>query len=170
MKKALCFLLLISTGIIAQAQDPEFPKKEFIMYLRMHNGMVTNFKSAPDLYVGGLQIIPEWTVVENHLRLGIIAGSFYTGKKLQASIGPTVSLKLKSIELKKLGSGGNINLSFDHLWGTGGQRLLGGAINLDLLNLIVVGASIHRDYHFKNTWLQGTTAFRISKVKKIKPL
>jgi hypothetical protein len=140
------------------------------MHLRMHNGMVTNFKSSPDVYVGGLQIIPEWTVVENHLRLGIVAGGYYTGKKLQALVGPTFSLKLKTIALKNLGSGGNINLSIDHLWGTEQQRLLGGGLNVDLLNLIVIGASIHRDYHLNNWWLQGTVALRISKVKKIAPL
>ena len=50
-------------------QDPEFPKNEFIMQLRLHNGMVTDFHSAPDLYVGGLQLVPQWTVVENLLRI-----------------------------------------------------------------------------------------------------
>ena len=170
MKTVLCLLGLLSMSMIASAQDPEFPKNEFIMHLRMHNGMVTNFKSTPDLYVGGLQIIPEWTIVEHHLRLGIVAGAFYTGKKLQALVGPTVCVKLKSISLNGMGTGGNINLSIDHLWGTQRQRLLGAGFNVDLLNKIVIGASMHRDYHFKNWWLQGTVAIRISKLKKIGPL
>ena len=36
--------------------DPEFPKG-FIMHLKLHNGMVTNFTSSPDLYVGGVQLV-----------------------------------------------------------------------------------------------------------------
>jgi hypothetical protein len=164
--KAILYLICVFCACnIACAQDPEFPKKEFIMHLRLHNGMVTNFKSTPDLYVGGLQIIPQWTVVENHLRLGIVAGGFYSGKKLQGLIGPTVSLKLKSLS-NSLGSLGNINLSLDHWWGTKKQHLFGGSFNFDLLNKMVAGISLHRDYHLNNWWLQGSVAFRISKVKQ----
>lgn len=166
MKTAFLVGWFLASISIAAAQDPEFPKEEFIMHLRLHNGMVTGFKSSPDLYVGGLQLIPQWTVVENYLRLGLVAGGFYTDKKLQGAIGPTVSLKLKTIALKNFGSGGNINLSLDHLWGTQRQRLLGGGLNVDMLNFIVAGVSLHRDYHLNNWWLQGTMAFRISKVKK----
>lgn len=167
MKTALLAVWLLATAAIASAQDPEFPAKEFIMHLRLHNGMVTTFKSSSDLYAGGLQLVPQWTVVENRLRIGLVAGGFYTAKKLQGSFGPTVSLKLKTIALKSFGSGGNINLSLDHLWGTGQQRLLGGGLNMDMLNFIVAGISLHRDYRLNNWWLQGTLAFRISKVKKI---
>lgn len=167
MKATLLTAGLLCLHMFAQAQDPEFPKKEFIMHLKMHSGMVTNFKSAPDLFVGGLQLVPQFTIVENHLRGGIIAGGFYTNKKLEGLIGPTVSLKLKTFALKSFGSGGNVNLSLDHLWGTGKQHLFGGGLNLDLLNFIVIGASVHRDYNLNNWWLQGNVGFRISKVKKI---
>jgi hypothetical protein len=159
-------LLCISVSAFTQ-NDPEFPKKEFIMHLKLHNGLVTNFHSTlPDIYVGGVQLTPQFTVIENHLRLGLVADGYYTDKKLQAAIGPTVSLKIKTFALKSLGSGGNINLSFDHLWGTQKQRLLGGGINIDLLNLIVAGISLHRDYNLNSWWLQSSFGFRISKVKQ----
>jgi hypothetical protein len=161
----LAGLLLCMYGV-GMTQDPEFPKNEFIMHVKMHNGMVTSFKSSPDLYVGGLQLVPQFTVVANRLRLGVIADGYYTGKKLQAAAGPTLSLKLKTIELKKFGSGGNINLSLDHLWGTQQQRLFGGGVNIDLLNFIVAGITLHRDYHLNNWWVQGSFGFRISKVKQ----
>jgi len=35
------------------------------------------------------------------------------------------------------------------------------------LNLFVTGISVHRDYNLNSWWIQGTVAFRISKVKKI---
>jgi hypothetical protein len=160
----LCF---VKQGI---TQDPEFPKNEFIMHLKMHNGMVTNFTSSPDVYVGGLQLVPQFSVVANRLRVGLIADAYYTGKKLQAAAGPTISFKLKTFEVKKFGSGGNINLSLDHLWGTQQQRLFGGGLNIDLLNFIVVGLNLHRDYNLNSWWVQGSFGFRISKVKQPKPI
>ena len=165
MKTTIVTSCLLCLSIFVAAQ--EFPKNEFIMHMRLHNGMITNFHLSPDLYVGGLQLIPQWTVVENHLRIGAVVGGFYAAKKLQALAGPTISLKLKTFSLKNLGSGGNINLSLDHLWGTDQERLLGCGVNVDMLNLIVPGISIHRDYNLNSWWIQGTIAFRISKVKKI---
>lgn len=167
MKACLLTMLLCGASLLASAQDPEFPRGEFIMHLRLHNGMITSFRSAPDVYVGGLQLVPQWTVVANRIRVGLVAGGLYTGKKLQGQAGPTVSVKLKSFRLKEFGSGGNIHLSLDHLWVTQAQQLLGGSINLDLLNLLVTGLSVHRDYHLNSWWFQGTIAFRISRTKQI---
>lgn len=149
------------------AQDPEFPK-EFIMHLKLHNGMVTNFKgSSPDRYAGGIQLIPQYTIVKNVMRAGAIINGFYTAKKLQAAFGPTVSFKLKTLHAKPFGSAGNIHINIDHLWGTEKQRLLGGGINVDIGNRIVLGLTIHRDYNLNNWWLQNTLGLRISKLKKI---
>ena len=167
MKWLLPLLVCLCLCVRVAAQDPEFPKNEFIMHLRLHSGLVTDFKSSPDLFTGGLQVVPQFTVVENRLRIGLVAGGFYTNKKVQALAGPTMSVKLKTISLKQFGSGGNINLCIDHLWGTGRQRLFGGGINVELLNFIVVGATLHRDYNLSSWWLQGSLAFRISKVKQV---
>ena len=168
MRIAIVILLLCGCISAFSQDDPEFPKKEFIMHIKLHSGLVTNFHApAPDLYVGGLQLTPQFTVIENHLRLGLIGDGYYSGKKMQAAIGPTVSLKIKTLALKNFGSGGNLNLSVDHLWGSGKQRLLGGGINIDLLNFIVAGISVHRDYHLNSWWIQSSFGFRISKVKEI---
>ena len=167
MKFVTPLLLLCMLPFITSAQsDPEFPK-EFIMHLKFHNGMVTNFKgNAPDMYVGGLQLIPQYTLVEHVLRGGAIADVYYTGKKIQAAFGPTISFKLKTLRAAPFGSAGNIHLSIDHLWGTGKERLIGGAINADIGNKLVLGLSVHRDYNLNTWWLQNTLALRISKIKK----
>ncbi len=160
------FFLLTGLVCFCQQDDPEFPKG-FIMYARVHNGMQSQFNSSPDLYLGGLQVIPQFTVIEHRLRVGAIAGAFYTGNKLQADFGPMASLKLKTLRAGIFGSAANINLSADHLWGTGRQRLLGAGINLDAFNLLVIGLSVHRDYKLNNWWLQQSVAVRISRKKKI---
>jgi hypothetical protein len=162
-------LLLLSFfpwQLMAQTtQDPEFPK-EFIMHLKLHNGMVTKFTNGPDLYIGGIQLVPQYTVVEKLIRAGIILDGYYTSKKLSAAFGPTITFKLKTLNTAPFGSAGNINISFDHLWGTNKEQLLGGSINADIGNKLLLGLSIHRDYNLNTWWLQNTLGLRISKLQK----
>jgi hypothetical protein len=165
---AIVIILLSWNETRAQA-DPEFPK-EFIMHARLHNGMVTNFTNAPDVYTGGIQIIPQYTIVPQKLRAGLIGDVFYSGKKLQAAVGPTLSFKLTTFKAKPFGSLGNLNVSIDHLWGTNQQRLFGGGINADIGNKIIIGLSAHRDYNLNSWWLQNSIGFRISKTKKLPQL
>jgi len=166
MKKTIFLALAFHLAIFAAAQnDPEFPKG-YIMHFKLHNGMVTNFKAAPDLYVGGFQLVPQCTVVPHLLRAGIIADGYYTGKKLQAAFGPTVSLKIKTLQAGIFGSAGNLHLSFDHLWGTEHQKLVGGGINADVGNLIVIGVTSHYDYGHSNWWFQSSVGIRIGKRTK----
>lgn len=173
--KIYCLTILffaIVPGLYAQT-DTEFPKG-FIMYAKLHNGMITDFTSKPDLYVGGLQLAPQYTVVPHLLRAGIIAGGFFANKKIQGELGPSLSLKLKtfnaSLQGARVGSLANINLLIDHLWGTGRQRLLGGGIILDAGNLITFGITAHRDYGLNNWWFQSEIALRISKKHKNPPI
>jgi hypothetical protein len=148
-------------------KDTEFPKG-FIMHAKLHNGMVTNFKAGADLYVGGVQLVPQFTVVKNKMRAGIVAGAFYSGKILEGQFGINTAVKLKTIKALVFGSAANVNLSAEHLWGTGKQKLIGGGINLDLLNLLVLSLTTHRDYEFKTWWLQTSIGIRISKKKKMR--
>lgn len=166
MKYTTPFFALLLFCFSAKAQsDPEFPK-EFIMHAKLHNGMVTDFGSYPDIYVGGIQLVPQYTLVEHKIRGGAIADVYYTGKKINAAFGPTISFKLKTINAAPFGSAGNIHLNLDHLWGTNKERLIGGGINIDLANKIVLGLTIHRDYNLNTWWLQNTLGLRISKLKK----
>lgn len=146
-------------------EDTEFPPG-FIMHARVHNGMVTNFHRGADLYVGGVQFVPQVTVVPQLLRAGIVAGGFYTNKKIEGQLGPVLSLKLKTIKAGPFGTAANLHLTAEHLWGTGKQKLVGGGLHADLLNLITLGITAHRDYEFNNWWLQTALGFRISKKKK----
>ena len=167
MKFCITAVILFSPfcKLFAQA-DPEFPK-EFIMHLNWHNGMVTNFNgTAPDVYTGGFQLVPQYTLVPHLIRAGVIGDVLFTDKKLQAAFGPTASLKLKTFALKPFGSGGNIFINVDYLWGTQHQHLFGGGINADLANKLVIGLSVHRDYSLNTWWLQSTVGIRISKIKK----
>lgn len=155
-------LFIIMTFITALSFAQEFPKG-FIMHLKLHNGAITNFKSPPDLYVGGVQLVPQYTIIEHRLRVGLIADGFYTNKKLQGAIGPTLSLLLTEIKAGAKGSVANIHLKLDHLWGTDHQQLLGGGVVADIFNFITIGLTAHRDYYSKTWWLQNEVGIRISK-------
>lgn len=169
----LTVLFMSSLCYVHAQTDTEFPKG-FIMYAKLHNGMVTNFTSHPDLYVGGLQLAPQVTVVPHLLRAGAIVGGFYTGKKIQGEFGPSLSLKIKTFRAKlqgaQVGSLANLNLLLDHLWGTGGQRLLGGGILLDAGNILTFGITAHRDYGLNTWWFQSQIGIRISKKHKTPPI
>ena len=170
MKFFIISLLSLFSLKLAAQPDPEFPK-EFIMHVKLHNGMITTFRSkAPDIYVGGVQLVPQYTIVPGAIRGGVIGDVFYGGKKLQALFGPTVSVKLLSLKVKPFGTAGNIHLNIDHLWGTSNQMLFGAGLNADIANWVIFGFTIHRDYNLNNWWIQNTIGFRISKIKKQKPI
>jgi hypothetical protein len=164
---SISFFILISlfACVTLPAQDTEF-KKGFIMHAKLHNGMITNFSSAPDFYVGGLQIVPQYTIVPNKVRVGLIGGAFYAGKKIELQGGPNVNLKLKTINASVFGGAANVNVALNHLWGSNRQKLLGGGFYLDLLNKLELGLTAHRDYNFNTWWWQTSLGIRISKTKK----
>ncbi|RYG53105.1 MAG: hypothetical protein EOO01_05225, partial [Chitinophagaceae bacterium] len=131
MKKLILLISFLSivSGLLAQAPvvktDTEFPK-EWELQFKLTNGLVTNFHStAPDMYTGGLGLSAQYGVVPHKLRLGATAMAVYNNKKLGGLFGPSVALKLKSLDTKLFGIG-NIHLLAEHLWGTDKQRLLGG--------------------------------------------
>lgn len=164
--KITLLLLYCFFTVHALAQDDtEFPPG-FIMYAKLHNGMITDFHKGADLYVGGLQLVPEVTVVPGKLRAGIIAGAFYGAKKLEGQFGPTIAVKIKNFNAGPFGTAANVHFTADHIWGTGKQKLAGGGIHIDLLNKLLLGLTAHRDYEFNTWWFQTALGIRISKTKK----
>lgn len=166
LKRGSLLSLFFFSFIYSSAQT-EFPK-EFIMHLRLHSGMITYKKPAADIFVGGLQLVPQVTLVEHTLRGGLVAGGFYANSDVHGILGPTISLKLTEFKGGFFGSIGNVHINVDHLWGTDEQRLAGGGLNLDLLNKLVVSIMAHRDYRLNHWWVQSGIAFRLSKVKQPK--
>lgn len=160
----LLFCLAVSAAARSQTGPLEFPK-EFIMHARLSTGLIAP-PHVPELFVGSLELRPQWTLVEHKLRGGLVAGGFYTARTVYGLGGLTVSYKLSEFTGGYFGSLGNLHLNFDHLWGGADQRLVGAGINLDLLNKLVVGLGGYRDYHFGQWWWTSSIAFRISKVKK----
>ena len=142
----------------------EFPK-EFILHAKLGSGAIATPRFS-ELFVASLDLRPQYTLVKNRLRGGLAAGGFYTGRKVHAMYGPTVSLKLTEFKGGYFGSLGNVHLNVDHLWTSDHRRLFGGGVNLDLLNKLVIGFSGLRDYRNNNWWWTTSIALRLSGAKK----
>lgn len=164
--KKKIFLCAFFFSAISSMAQTEF-RKEFIMHVKLSTGLISA-PFAPELFVGSVQLIPQYTIIPYKMRGGVVAAGFYSARKVHGLFGPTLSYKLIEFKGGFFGSIGNLHISADHLWGTARQRLAGGGVNLDLLNIVVVGLSVHRDYHFANWWVQSSLAYRISKIKKPK--
>lgn len=170
MKKLLILITALSFfQLLTAQQDPEFPKRKWVMYLEAHQGIATNFRNTPDIYVGGLRINPQFTAIAGKLRLGAVAGAVFTNKKTYGTFGPNLSLKLKSLQAKEFGSILNIQLQAEHLWGTGKQKLAGGGIKSEIGQLLMVSITGHRDYHLNYWWWQAGIGFNLLRKKKGPP-
>ncbi len=157
------YLLILPCSLRAQTKDTQFPKA-WELQLRLQNGMITDFHSAPDLYAGGIVFAPQYGIIPHKLRAGAVAGFVYTGKKINGLIGPSVALKLKSFQTGLFGFG-NIHLSGEHLWGSNNIRLAGGGPHFELAHKIILGFTAHRDYKNNTWWFQSHIAIKLNKMK-----
>jgi hypothetical protein len=161
-------LLFCLTAESQNPDDTEF-RKGWATYLKLDNGVISNFHSAPDLYVGGLQLNPQITVVEHKLRIGATAGCVYANKKIAGLFGQSVAFKLKSFNLKNLAGLANLQLVAEHNWGTEKQQLVGAGIGLELLQKAILLFTAHRDYKLNSWWIQAHVGIRLKKNKNKVP-
>lgn len=163
-----CLLFCLNVNSQEDPDDTEF-RKGWTTYLKLDNGVVSNFHAAPDLYAGGMQINPQVTVLVHKLRLGANGGFVYTNKKFSGLIGPSVAFKLTSINMKNLAGLANLQLIGEHSWGTEKQRLVGLGIGLELLQKALVSFTTHRDYKLNSWWIQAHIGIRLKKDKSETP-
>ena len=151
---------------MAQVAPPTEFAKELIGHIKLSSGLITAPKPLPAIFQGSIQMIPQYTIIPFHLRGGVVAAVAYAARKVSGLFGPTISYKITELKGSYFGSIGNLHITAEHLWGTNQQRLVGGSVNLDLLNRIVIGLSAHRDYNLASWWLATSFALRISPTKK----
>lgn len=160
------FLISISFLQAQNNQDPEFTRG-FLLTGRLNNGLTTGFKAhTPDLYMGGLGLCPQVTVVQHRLRVGANTGIVYNNKRLSAMVGPMLSFKLKTLGTKYMGSYANIQLLAEANWGTHQQHLAGGGIAVEVFKKIHLGITAQREYHLNGWWFQSFIGVNLAKTKE----
>ncbi|MEO5595134.1 MAG: hypothetical protein ABIR15_16525 [Chitinophagaceae bacterium] len=166
MKQLFTGIACLFIFLSARAQkDPEFPKG-WVMYLQEHHGIATNFTTSPDLFISGLRLSPQATIVPGLLRLGGTAGAIFNNKKFDGTFGPNAVVKLATMGAPGKGSILNVQLQAEYLWGTNHQKLIGGLLHIELIQLLVVGLSAHRDYGLNTWWFQGGIGYNLLHKKK----
>ena len=143
------FILLLVANL-SKAQK-EF-NKGWVLNLEVSQGLTTKFDNSSDLYSGELRFSPEYTIIEQHLRIGFVPAINYNNRIVFGTFGPHVAINLKTIQIKKLNSSvGNIQWIIEHLWGTGNQKLVGTGFKTELGETLLVSLLSHRDYEL-NYW------------------
>ncbi len=166
MTRYLLLLVLPFISLRGLAQDdPELPKG-WVFYIEGHHGVSTNFHRSPDIFVSGLRIHPQVTVVPHHLRFGATAELAFTNKTFYGLFGPTLNWKIKTLNVKSFGSILNLQVQAEHLWGTGKQQLIGGGLKAEVGQLFQLGFMVHRDYNLNYWWFQGGLGINLIKKKK----
>ncbi len=160
MKNPLLFLGLIILCYRVTGQD--FTEKKVIP-LEFSQGLISA-PGSPELYVGQITVSPQFRL-GGPLRAGITAGGFYTARRLSGLAGPRIALKV--VQLPKLFTAetGNLHVSADYLFGTGGQQLLGGGIHADIAELLILSLNYRRDLHTPANWFQFGIAYHLSRAK-----
>jgi len=144
----IILLLLIANMTLAQK---EF-NKGWVLNLEVAQGLTTKFDNSSDLYSGELRFSPEYTLIEQRLRVGFVPALNYNNKIIFGTFGPHISINLKTIQIKKLNSSvGNIQWIIEHLWGTQNQKLVGTGLKIELGQTILLSLLTHRDYAL-NYW------------------
>lgn len=159
------FILFSSPGIAQNNDDPEFTRG-FELVAKLNNGFNSGLKAnTPDMYVGGLALNPQFTVVENLLRLGANAGFLYNDKKLSGLFGPMAALKLKTLGTKYMGSYANLHLIAEANWGTNKQQVAGGGLGLEIFKKLHLGITAQRDYNLNSWWFQTFIGVKLNKTR-----
>ena len=160
MKKPLLFLLLVVLRYRATGQD--FTEKKVIP-LEFSQGLIS-VPGSSELYVGQLTVSPQWRL-GGSLRAGITAGGSYASRRLNGLAGPRIALKVLQLPKIFTAETGNLHLSADYLFSTGGQQLLGGGIHADLAELLILSFNYRRDLHNPANWFQFGIAYHLSREK-----
>ncbi len=147
--------MLIMTPLTAWCQD--FPKGWAVPF-ELGQGFVRP-AGGPELYLVGLQVTPQLTVIENRMRLGFTAGGFYNANRIGGLAGPHLAVKLAQGKPILTASSYNIHVFGEYLWGTGQQQLPGGGIGIETSNLLALSLKLHRDIIHQSTWFQFGIAF-----------
>ena len=160
----LIILFFLPLAIIAQ-EDPEFPRGG-VFYLSAQHGVKTGFDENPDLFVGGVGISGQITLIPSHLRGGFYGDLAFTNKRFTFLVGPKLAWKIKTFQVKPLGSVFNLQLQAEFLKGSFGEKLLGGSVGLEIFQLFMIQVMTHRDLENQDWWFRAGLGWNLLHKKR----
>lgn len=158
-----CFLVFACSQS-SQGQT-EFTKG-WMLHVNARQGLTTRLTRGTEGYTGSLSLIPCYTMIPGSLRLGLSVGLRYHGQQVQAVSGPVLNLLLKTWHAGVFGSAANLHLVTEHLWAGKQHQAIGGGLRMELLQRIVLGPTVHRDYTHPEWWFQLETSYRLLRTRR----
>lgn len=124
-------LKLLTTGLIIiyfiSCSQVHLKSQKLIHNVQLHSGHI----SAPiaDIYLGELKYIPQISLSDQKIRLGVSTGTFYRAKNFDFLVGINASVRLFNFStLNDNFSLGGLFLRVSHEWTTSNKRILSGNI------------------------------------------
>ena len=131
-------------------------------------------QGGPGLYLATLQVVPQWTLVPERLRAGLVLGAVYPGTHFGGLAGGRVTVKILEGPPFLLAKSFHVNLQGEYLpvvhtepgtW----RQWVGAGIGLETSNLLALAVRVHRDFGAPATYGQLAVAFNLRYKRTLPP-
>lgn len=158
-----CPTLVLIAALAGSAAAQDIPKG-FDLFAELGQGFARP-PGGPTLYLGTLQVVPQWTVVPDRLRAGLVLGALYPGTAVGGLAGGRLTLKVLSGPGFMLAKSFHVNLQGEYLpvvrAGDGWRQWAGLGLGLESSNLLSLNFRVHRDFGQPATYGQMAVGFNL---------
>lgn len=165
-----CGALLLAGALARPAHAQDIPKG-FDLFTELGQGFARP-QGGPTLYLAALQVVPQWTVVPERLRAGLVVGAFYPGTEVGGLAGGRLTLKVLNGPAFLLASSFHVNVQGEYLpvvrsadtW----RQWAGLGLGLEAGDLLSLNFRVHRDFRSPATYGQMAVGFNL-RYKRVLP-
>lgn len=122
-------------------------------------------RGGPTLYLATVQLVPQWTVVPERLRAGLVLGGLYPGSGVGGLAGGRLTLKVLSGPPFMLAGSFHVTLQGEYLpvvrVGEAWRQWVGGGIGVETSNFLGLSFRVHRDFAAPATYGQMAVAYNL---------
>ena len=167
-----CGALLLAGGLASSARAQDIPRG-FDLFAELGQGFARP-RGGPTLYLAALQVVPQWTVVPERLRAGVVVGAFYPGREVGGLAGGRLTLKVFKGPPLLLASTFLVNLQGEYLpvvrTGDTWRQWAGLGLGLETGNLLSLNFRVHRDFRSPVTYGQMAVGFNLNYKRVLPPV
>ena len=122
-------------------------------------------QGGPTLYLATAQLVPQWTVVPDRLRAGLVLGGLYPGTEVGGLAGGRLTLKVLNGPPFMLAGSFHVTLQGEYLpvvrAGDGWRQWVGGGVGVETSNFLGLSFRVHRDLRASATYGQMAVAYNL---------
>lgn len=122
-------------------------------------------QGGPTLYLATAQLVPQWTLVENRLRAGLVLGGLYPGTEVGGLAGGRLTLKVLNGPPFMLAGSFHVTLQGEYLpvvrTGEVWRQWVRGGVGIETSNFLGLSFRVHRDFETPATYGQMAVAYNL---------